>query len=263
MDKACSAAGLDVDKGQGLVPKVHTYGKTEDGSKAYLCTDYLDFSGSLSSSAQKTLGKKLALMHSHGTSPNGKFGFDVPTHCGDTEQDNTWTDSWSEFWANRRIGEMVKRINSSYGGDSKLSELEKEMREHVYPLLLDTLKDVKPAILHGDLWSGNAGQASKTGEPVIFDPSSYYGHNEAELGIMKMFGGFGGAFTEAYHAVLPKTEPVEYYSQRVDLYELYHHLNHAHLFGGGSYLSGAKRIMQNLIDWAKKEGNKGGRKAEL
>jgi hypothetical protein len=28
--------------------------------------------------------------------------------------------------------------------------------------------------------SGNTGMDRKTGEPVIYDPSSYYGHNEAE-----------------------------------------------------------------------------------
>ena len=44
-------------------------------------------------------------------------------------------------------------------------------------------------MLHGDLWSGNA--ASINGEPVIFDAASFYGHHEYDLGIAKMFGGFG------------------------------------------------------------------------
>jgi protein-ribulosamine 3-kinase len=35
--------------------------------------------------------------------------------------------------------------------------------------------------LHVDiLQSGNTGMDKSTGQPVIFDPASYYGHNEAE-----------------------------------------------------------------------------------
>ena len=42
--------------------------------------------------------------------------------------------------------------------------------------------EVKPSILHGDLWSGNI--ASVAGEPAIFDPASYYGHHEVLSGIV-------------------------------------------------------------------------------
>lgn len=252
MQNAFTAAGLDVDKNQGLTPRVHTFGETSDGKRAWLVTDYSDFSGGLSSATQKQLGKKLALMHKHGVSPNGQFGFDRPTHCGATEQDNTWNKSWPSFWADQRIGDLVKRI-----GDKELRDLEAKMREHVYPRLLDTLQDVKPAIIHGDLWSGNAGTDRQTGEPIIFDPSSYYAHNEAELGIMKMFGGFSSPFFDAYHEVLPRSQPEEYYSERVQLYELYHHLNHALMFGG-SYRGGAISIMRSLINKAQTH-----KKAEL
>ena len=50
------------------------------------------------------------------------------------------------------------------------------------------LNQVKPSILHGDLWSGNIGAVD--GEPSIFDPASYYGHHEAEFGI-SWCAGFG------------------------------------------------------------------------
>ncbi|CAO1614138.1 unnamed protein product [Sympodiomycopsis kandeliae] len=264
MQNAFTSAGLDVDRNQGLTPRVHTWGETESGPKAWLVTDYSDFSGGLSPATQKTLGTKLAQMHLHGTSKNGKFGFERPTHCGETEQNNSWNDSWASFWADQRIGDLIKRIDKRYGGDAELVKLEGQMRKSVYPHLLDTLRDVKPAILHGDLWSGNAGQDTSSGEPIIFDPSSYYGHNEAELGIMKMFGGFSSAFFEAYHAVLPRSEPQEFYAQRLQLYELYHHINHALMFGGGGYRSGAIRIMRQLIDWAESEqGKAGSRKSEL
>ena len=56
-------------------------------------------------------------------------------------------------------------------------------------LLSDITPAPRPVILHGDLWSGNVGYDKKTSSAVVFDPSSYWGHNEAELGITRMFGG--------------------------------------------------------------------------
>lgn len=65
-------------------------------------------------------------------------------------------------------------------------------------------------------------------EEVIFDSSACYAHSEYELGIMNMFSGslFGRRFWAEYHELVPKTEPREEYEDRVQLYELYHHLNH-------------------------------------
>jgi fructosamine-3-kinase len=96
--------------------------------------------------------------------------------------------------------------------------------------------------------SGNTGADRKTGQPIIFDAASYYGHNEAEwvmlspficihsreprsLGIARMFGGIPRAFFTEYHAHMPKTAPEEQYKLRADLYELFHYLNHTVLFG--------------------------------
>ena len=54
----------------------------------------------------------------------------------------------------------------------------------------------------------------------MFDPSACYAHSECELGIMRMFGGFGARFLKEYHELCPKTEPVAEYEDRVSLYEL-------------------------------------------
>lgn len=60
---------------------------------------------------------------------------------------------------------------------------------------------VKPSVLHGDLWSGNI--SGVEGEPSIFDPAVYYGHSEADFG-MSWCAGFSSAFYDAYFRVLPK-----------------------------------------------------------
>lgn len=104
-------------------------------------------------------------------------------------------------------------------------------------------KDVEivPALLHGDLWGGNVSECAEG--PVTFDPASFYGHSEYELGIAGMFGGFNSSFYSAYHEKIPKAPG---FAERNQLYQLFHYLNHWNHFGGG-YRSSSLRIMKNLL----------------
>ena len=72
--------------------------------------------------------------------------------------------------------------------------------------------------------------AGPDGEPVLFDPAAYYGCRETDLAMTRLFGGFSRAFYRAYEEVLPLSPGFE---ERVKLYNLYHLLNHALMFGGG------------------------------
>jgi fructosamine-3-kinase len=67
-----------------LVPRVYASGRDSTSGKAYLVTDWLNMTPRLRKKAQRLLGKRLACMHRNGSSPNSKFGFHVPTHCGAT-----------------------------------------------------------------------------------------------------------------------------------------------------------------------------------
>ncbi|WWD20015.1 hypothetical protein CI109_104488 [Kwoniella shandongensis] len=231
-----------------IVPDVLGFEIFDNKRAAGMVTQYFELtSASRGHSIQKELAQKLAEMHrpppdgSEGYT--GRYGFGVKTHCGVTEQDNTWEESWEVFFRDRRLGDMVRRI-----GDSQVSKTWEEMKQKAVPLLLHSFDPPpKPVILHGDLWSGNKGFDGATSSAVIYDPASYYGHNEADLGITHMFGGFSSEFYEEYHKIHPKSQP--YYDERQKLYELYHHLNHTLMFGGG-YKSGALGIMRSLISWA-------------
>ncbi|TVY16944.1 Ketosamine-3-kinase [Lachnellula arida] len=255
-----------------LCPKSYANGKLATGAGSFLATDFLDLSSpSASSSAAvgsgMSLAQKLAKLHSTPAPvPDGyskpMFGFPVPTCCGETEQDNGFKESWAEFYGESRLRGVTRKAEGNQGKDGELGRLVEEVVGKVVPRLLgdghlrggETGGGVVPVVVHGDLWSGNHGRGSIGGGPVeevVFDASAAWAHSEFEFGIMVMFGGFGGSFNKEYWKYKPKDEPVEEWEDRVQLYELYHHLNHYAMFGGG-YRGGAVRIMQRLL---KKYGN--------
>ncbi|KAK3340013.1 Fructosamine/Ketosamine-3-kinase [Lasiosphaeria hispida] len=239
-------------------PQSHAHGALQASpNKHFLVTDFLDLRSAAPGGSGLSLAAKLAQLH---TTPaptppgHGKpmFGFPVPTCCGATEQDNSWRESWADFYANNRLRRVLREGAERNGLDKELADAVEKVAAKVVPRLLGDghLKGVVPVVVHGDLWSGNHGRgriAGKGGaEEVVYDPSCVYGHSEYELGIMRMFGGFGSGFWREYEQLVPKTEPNEEWDDRVSLYELYHHLNHFALFGGG-YRSGAMSIMRKLI----------------
>ncbi|KAJ8106791.1 hypothetical protein OPT61_g9310 [Boeremia exigua] len=246
-----------------LCPQSFGHGNFESNPKtSFLVTDFLHLSGRTSTKGTApSLAQKLAKLHTTPAPiPDGydkpMFGFPVTTCCGDTPQDNGFKESWAEFYAENRLRFILREGERAQGADKEFHWLLEATASKVVPRLigddhLNNGKGVIPVVVHGDLWSGNASVGTigdKKGDPedVIFDSSACYAHSEFELGIMKMFGGFGGSFLKEYHELCPKTEPADEYEDRVKLYELYHHLNHWAMFGG-SYKSGAASIMQSLV----------------
>ena len=117
---------------------------------------------------------------------------------------------------------------------------EAEVRSKTKALLSQL--DIKPALVHGDLWTGNTGYTAE-GEGVIFDPATYYGHSEVDLAMSELFGSLEGNFYSGYHEVIPKAAG---YEQRRIVYNMYHMLNHFVLFGGG-YWSSAASMMDKVL----------------
>lgn len=248
-----------------LCPRSYGHGEY-DNKKGhfFLVTDYLDTAGchrgSGSAEAATSLAAKLAKLHiTAAPIPEGyenpQFGFAVPTCCGDTQQPNEFSSSWADFYRHQRLEAIALAIESEHGNDRDLQDLIRRTCHEVVPRLLGDAhlnngKGVTPVVVHGDLWSGNYSRGKLLGmaeaEDVIYDSSACYAHSEYDLGIMRMFGGFGGKFLQEYHRLVPKTEPINEYEDRIALYELYHHLNHHALFGSG-YRRGAMWIMQDLL----------------
>ena len=175
----------------------------------------------------ESLGRQLAQLHE--CSQQDTYGFERDNYIGTTNQINTWSDSWPDFWREQRLGFQIHLFSSKTDKDDRLLILAERLMQKLDDYLLDI--DEAAVLLHGDLWSGNAA-ADESGAPIIFDPASYYGHREAEIGMMRMFGGFGPRCEAAYAEVWPLAAGAE---ERIKLYGLYHELNHLNLFGAGYY----------------------------
>ena len=65
---------------------------------------------------------------------------------------------------------------------------------------------------------------------------------ETDLAMTELFGGFDDAFYKAYREEWPLEEG---YSERRDIYNLYHLINHLNHFGG-SYERGVDRVLRRF-----------------
>jgi protein-ribulosamine 3-kinase len=217
------AAGNDM-----IVPKVYA-AKAVNKTPGFLVQEYLPTRYSASGDDEK-LGRGLAIIHQF---KNDKFGFYHNNYCGDTMQDNTWKTNWAEFFRDNRLGFLLNLIQKERSLPVSEMKIYDKLLQKV-PELLPSFSE--PALIHGDLWSGNYMITEKG--PALIDPASYCADREMEMGIMTMFGGFSSRFYDAYNHVYPLAGD---WRDRNQLYQLYHVLNHYFLFGGG-YQNQAIRI---------------------
>lgn len=202
------------------------------GDEAYLVLEWLEIK-SLGGHAR--LGEALAELH---RMEGPCFGWAHDNFIGATPQPNAQTRDWVGFWRQRIAFQLDLALHRR--APPKLL-LQGERLLDGLPVLLGGHKP-PASLLHGDLWSGNAGSTAD-GEPVVFDPACYYGDRETDLAMTELFGGFGADFYAAYRATWP-LDPG--YSVRRDVYNLYHVLNHFNLFGG-HYGGQAEHMVERLL----------------
>ncbi len=180
------------------------------------------------------LGRQLAQMHQRSAET---FGLDRDNYIGSTPQINSQMEDGYEFFAVQRLSYQARLARDR----QLLSRSEVEQIEALGQKLPDLIPQQRPALLHGDLWSGNA-IADKEGNPALIDPATYYGWPEAELAMTMLFGGFGTDFYSAYQA---NSNLEAGWADRLPLYNLYHLLNHLNLFGP-SYHSQTMAIVRRF-----------------
>ncbi len=187
---------------------------------------------------QKKLGKGLGELHLKSAESNNKmFGFPVEGFIGTTNQNKGFEDNWIDCFLNLRIIPQLLIL--------KPTTLDKEIINKVKEKIKTELLNHEPinALVHGDLWSGNIG-IDNSGKGVIFDPASWWADNEVDIAMTKLFGGFTQEFYEEYHKIFPIKNG---YEKRIIIYNFYHILNHANMFGGG-YLKQVKDYVKAILN---------------
>ncbi|KAJ5937811.1 hypothetical protein N7454_004153 [Penicillium verhagenii] len=171
------------------------------------------------------LAALLSSLHEKSISPTGKFGFHTTTYAGNLPQFVGWEDSWEAFFA-KSMRQALDLEIARKGPSEELDALCLPLFEKVIPRLLRPLesdgRQVKPSLVHGDLWYGNAGvDIAKNNQPVVFDACCFYAHNEYEFGQWRpVCNRFGNDYVAAYNKFIPISEPKEDFEGRLDLYRL-------------------------------------------
>ncbi|NGP89153.1 fructosamine kinase family protein [Fodinibius halophilus] len=215
-----------------FIPGVLATGETENGI-GFLVQEFIK-EGRAQNNSAEIFGQELAALHKN---QHEQFGLDHDNYIGRLPQSNKKHQSWIDFFIKERMKPQLKMATDS----GKLGTTTVSHFQSMYKQLPDIFPEEQASLLHGDLWGGNYFY-DQNGRPTIYDPAVYYGHREIELAFTHLFGGFSGAFYDAYNEAYP-LQPN--FNQRKDIYNLYPLLVHTNLFGS-SYAQQVKGIVQQF-----------------
>jgi len=227
------ASGLELLRSNSsfTVPEVITTG--EEGEASYLIMEFID-SGNKASGFWEDFGRKLADMHQHTST---SFGLNEENYIGSLSQSNKQHSDWGSFYAEERLIPQLVLARDKQLLDAATCK----KAEGLCSRLSEYFPKENPALLHGDLWSGNYMVDAK-GDPALIDPAVYYGHREMDISMTLLFGGFDGVMYAAYNELYPLEND---WRGRVELCQLYPVLVHVNLFGS-SYARQVESIISKF-----------------
>ena len=207
--------------------------------QAVLVLSWLDINaGAGSSAGWGQLGEGLARLHRASASGNGGrgYGLEHNNFIGLSPQRNGWQRDWARFFRSERLEPQLAWAAAAGqplpGAERLLELLPQWLNGH----------GAEPVLVHGDLWSGNAALL-QGGAGALFDPACHWADREVDLAMAQLFGGFPAAFFAGYGAHWPLPPGA---SERKRIYNLYHLLNHANLFGGDCWQQ-AQRSLRSIL----------------
>jgi fructosamine-3-kinase len=156
---------------------------------------------------------------------------------GSLPQSNRMHDTWTEFYVQERLTPQV-RIARDQGA---LTTSDIRAFDRLYTQITEIVPDEPPALVHGDLWSGNylTGPGNTS---WLIDPAVAYNHRETDIAMSLLFGGFSQRFYEAYQHHFSLAPG---WQDRVGVFQLYPLLVHVNLFGGG-YLRSVREVLNRF-----------------
>ncbi|MCB4808820.1 fructosamine kinase family protein [Tamlana sp. 62-3] len=224
--------GLEIIKNTNTiaVPELVTCGNL--GETAFLLMEFIE-TKTPSETDFKTLAEHLAKLHK--TSADN-FGLSTNNFIGSLPQQNKFHKHWTDFYINQRLLPQLNLAKTNNLLQDSEIPTEVRLKEVLTPLF----KNIKPSLIHGDFWSGNY-IIAKNGTPYLIDPAIYFGHNEVDIAMSKLFGGFSNAFYDVYQNIFSFDDFTE---TRIEIYQLYYLLVHLNLFGK-SYYTQVKHVLNN------------------
>lgn len=224
-----------------VIPEPLAWGQA--GEEAVLVLPWLELArGGQPARDWRECGANLARLHrlslpsTRLERPGRGFGWGQDNFIGASPQPNGWRERWGTFFVECRLRPQLRWLarkgSPMRGAEDLLRRLPEWLEGH----------PVDPCLVHGDLWSGNAALLTGGGGS-LFDPAVFLGDREVDLAMARLFGGFPEAFFQGYQEEWPLPEG---WRDRVAIYNLYHLLNHANLFGGG-YNKEAQSVIHSLL----------------
>lgn len=225
--------GLEILAQQALIKTPRVIDCFEAEGHQLLLLEWIE-EGERTTRFWETFGEQLAALH-HVSSQ--AFGLEHDNYMGSVPQQNGFHDDWSTFFSLERLAPMVRKC-----AEKKLLQPQHFTQFDALQKKLPSIFEAeKPALVHGDLWSGNflCDQFSK---PVLIDPAVYFGHRSVDLAMTTLFGGFRQPFYEAYHYHFPLPSN---HAEQWAVCNLYPLLIHLYLFGAG-YLPQIERTLKQF-----------------
>ncbi len=193
--------------------------------------------GGLADGAQAHAAELLADLHGV---RGDAFGLERDTVIGGLDQPNAATNSWCDFFVERRLlymGAQARDAGRLPAGcfariETLCTRIDRFLSEPEYP-----------SLIHGDVWGGNVLVAGNEVAAFV-DPAIYYADPEIELAFSTLFSTFGAAFFDRYKEIRP-LQP-DFFEVRVPIYNLYPLLVHAVLFGE-SYGRSANATLERFV----------------
>ncbi|KAH9893009.1 Fructosamine kinase-domain-containing protein [Xylariomycetidae sp. FL2044] len=243
-----------------FAPRPYAWGRCKalPSSECYfLIMDFLDLAPQIDITSPPAgadrFCARLAELHRQSASPTGMFGFASPTCHGKNVQANAWDPSWSAFFTDLIAAFYAEdvRVNSVVDPRPDLDAAFATLTAQTIPRLLEPLQAggrvLKPCLVHGDLWEENTGVRKCEGdgddEPVVFDASAMYAHNEYEIGMWRReVVRFDRSYVEEYLRRCPPSEPAAQWEDRHRLYSIKFNLGHSISWPGST------RLRQEIYD---------------
>jgi len=203
----------------------------------YLVVQYLENDNKKPDKTNKDFLEAMVKIHSVS---NNLYGFGFNTQIGAIEQLNNYENSWSNFYATKRLNPIFELVNSK-------NNMGPDINDKIYFIIKNIknfIPDKPPALLlHGDMWDGNI-LFNNYKFVGFIDPGSFFGHNEMEIAYLRWFKPkfIDSDFLKKYNDYIPLEKN---YLEYELIYQIYYALCNVALWDV-SYIKEVKKLINKI-----------------